>query len=198
MTAKSRPQGMSRPWRVLSCKQNEKRTSIRMREWRRMRAEWRVWPDRSCESGDRRGPARGRVFWRSRSVDRKRGLYPDEEPQLARPPHHRLPDEAVYEFPPNRDADRCCGQGRVQRRHRLSYRTGSSAAVAKESAARSPTARSLLDLVGPATVFDFRRQRARGCAHALPEGKCWAVDANAVAVKRVPRGCGDDQSRSVC
>ena len=97
---------------------------------------------------DRRGPARGRVFWRSRSVDSKRVLHPDEEPQLARPPHHRLPDEAVYEFPPNRDADRCRGQSRVQRRHRLSHRTGSSAAVAKESAARPPTARSLLDLVG--------------------------------------------------
>jgi len=31
--------------------------------------------------------------------DRKRVLHADEEPQLARPPHHRLPDEAVYEFP---------------------------------------------------------------------------------------------------
>src|SRR5271167_3413559 len=72
-------------------------------------------------------------------ADRKPVLHTDEEPQLARPPHHRLPDEAIYEFPPSRDADHCGGQSRVQRRHRLSYRTGSTAAVAKESAAWPPT-----------------------------------------------------------
>src|SRR6266478_6463264 len=87
-------------------------------------------------------PQRGALSGGRGRPDRKRVLHTDEEPQLARPPHHRLPDEAVYEFPPNRDADRCRGQSRVQRRHRLSYRTGSSAAVAKESAARPPTARS--------------------------------------------------------
>src|SRR5205814_8185829 len=75
-------------------------------------------------------------------ADRKRVLHADEEPQLARPPHHRLPDEAVYEFPPNRDADCCRGQSRVQRRDRLSHRTGSAAAVTKESAAGPPPSRS--------------------------------------------------------
>src|SRR5437016_7170320 len=89
------------------------------------------------------GASQGFVFSGGRGrPDRKRVLHADEEPQLARPPHHRLPDEAVYEFPPSRDADRCRGQGRVQRRHRLSHRTGSTAAVAKESAARPPTSRS--------------------------------------------------------
>ena len=43
---------------------------------------------------------------------------------LARSPHHRLPDEAIHEFPPERDGERCRGQGRVQRRHRLSHQTG--------------------------------------------------------------------------
>src|SRR5690242_14083966 len=42
--------------------------------------------------------------------DRKRVLHTDEEPQLARPPHHRLPDEAVHEFPPSRDAECCRGK----------------------------------------------------------------------------------------
>src|SRR5580704_3556150 len=60
----------------------------------------------------------------------------------------------------------------VQRRHRLSHRTGSSAAVAKESAARPPTARSLLDLVGrPRSLISGGLARVR--AHALTEGKCW-------------------------
>ena len=57
---------------MLRGKQDEKNASIGMRKCRRMRDEGRAWPDRSCESGDRRGPARGRVFWRSRSVDNKR------------------------------------------------------------------------------------------------------------------------------
>jgi hypothetical protein len=41
---------------LLGGKQDEKSTSIRMR--------------------DRRGPVRGRVFWRSRSADSKRVLHP--------------------------------------------------------------------------------------------------------------------------
>ena len=43
---------------------------------------------------------------------------------LARPPHHRLPDEAVHEFTPSRDADSCRGQSRVQRRYFCARRRG--------------------------------------------------------------------------
>ena len=56
---------------MLRGKQDERNASIGMRMFAN-RDEGRAWPDRSCESGDRRGPARGRVFWRSRSVDNKR------------------------------------------------------------------------------------------------------------------------------
>ncbi len=61
------------------------------------------------------GPARGGVFWRSRSLDGKRVVHADEEPPLARAPHHRLPDEALpdealHEFSPSRDAGHCGGQ----------------------------------------------------------------------------------------
>src|SRR5262249_21119596 len=65
-----------------------------------------VAPNRRRESGDRRGSARGRVFWQSRSADRKRVLHADEGPQLARQPHTRLSDVAIYEFPPSREATR--------------------------------------------------------------------------------------------
>src|SRR5258707_2824152 len=57
-------------------------------------------------------PQRGALAGGRGRPDRKRVLHADEEPQLARAPHHRLPDEAVYEFPPSRDADRYRGQGR--------------------------------------------------------------------------------------
>src|SRR5271169_5681578 len=88
----------------------------------------------------------GAVFSGGRGrPDRKRVLHADEEPQLARAPHHRLPDEAVHELPPSRDAECCRSQGRVQHCYRLSHRTGSAAAVAKESAARPATAGSAGD-----------------------------------------------------
>jgi Transposase DDE domain group 1 len=53
-----------------------------------------------------------------------------QEPFLARPPHHRLPNEAVHEFTPSRDADGYRGQSRVQRRHRLSHRAVTTTAIA--------------------------------------------------------------------
>ena len=43
---------------------------------------------------------------------------------LPQPPHHRLPDEAVHEFTPSRDADSCRGQSRVQRRYFCARRRG--------------------------------------------------------------------------
>jgi hypothetical protein len=46
--------------------------------------------------------------------DRKWVLHADEEPPLARSPHHRLPDEAVHEFPSHRAAGHRRGEGRVQ------------------------------------------------------------------------------------
>jgi hypothetical protein len=92
---------------MLRGEQDAKRASIRMSTVAGGVTKGGRSPDRRRESGDRRGSARGRVFWQSRSADRKRVLHADEEPQLARPPHHRLSDEAIYEFPPNRDADHC-------------------------------------------------------------------------------------------
>ena len=56
--------------------------------------------------------------------DRKRVFHADEEPPLARSPHHRLPDEVVHQFAPEGPAGHCRGQGRVQRRHRRSPRAG--------------------------------------------------------------------------
>ena len=66
-----------------------------------------------------------------------------EEPQLARRRH--ITDRRMRPYMSFRQAEtptRCRGQGRVQRRHRLSHRTGSATAFAKESAARPSTARS--------------------------------------------------------
>jgi hypothetical protein len=53
-----------------------------------------------------------------------------QEPLLARPPHYRLPNEALYEFTPSRDADGCRGQSRVQRCHRLSHGAVTTTAIA--------------------------------------------------------------------
>src|SRR5437868_7539167 len=63
-------------------------------------------------------PQRGALTGGRGRPDRKRVLHADEEPQLARAPHHRLPDEAVHDYRPDRDGERLRGQGRVQRRVR--------------------------------------------------------------------------------
>src|SRR6202048_2807935 len=49
-------------------------------------------------------PQRGALAGGRGRPDRKRVLHADEEPQLARAPHYRLPDEAVHEFPSSRHA----------------------------------------------------------------------------------------------
>jgi hypothetical protein len=79
---------------------------------------------------------------------------------------------AVHEFSPSRDANDCRGQGRVQCCHRLSHRTGSTAPLAKESAARPPKAGSAggglgrrggafaEERAGPAASGHFRRDPA--------------------------------------
>src|SRR6266446_5629840 len=85
-------------------------------------------------------PQRGALAGGRGRPDRKRVLHADEEPQLARAPHHRLPDEAVYEFSPDRDGERLRGQGRVQHRQRLSHGARSPAPFAKEIAAWPPAA----------------------------------------------------------
>jgi len=76
------------------------------------------------------------------------GSSRDEEPHLARPPHHRLPDEAVHEFPSNRAASHRRGEGRFQHRHRLSHRARPPASIAQESAARAAAARSACRCLG--------------------------------------------------
>src|SRR5882672_8270904 len=83
-------------------------------------------------------PQRGALAGGRGRPDRKRVLHADEEPQLARAQHHRLPDEAVYEFSPDRDGERLRGQGRVQHRQRLSHGARSPAPFAKEIAAWPP------------------------------------------------------------
>src|ERR1700730_2181561 len=89
-------------------------------------------------------PPQGALFSGGRGrPDRKRVLHADEEPQLARAPYHRLPDEAVYEFSPDRDGERLRGQGRVQHRQRLSHGARSPAPFAKEIAAWPPAAGSI-------------------------------------------------------
>src|SRR5258708_39537926 len=87
-------------------------------------------------------PQRGALAGGRGRPDRKRVLHADEEPQLARAPHHRLPDEAVYEFSPDRDGVSPRPRP-VQHRQRLSHGARSPAPFAKEIAAWPPAAGSL-------------------------------------------------------
>jgi hypothetical protein len=60
-------------------------------------------------------------------------LHADEEPHLAGPPHHRLPDEALHEVSRDRDDRRRRGQVRVQHRYRISHRARSPVASQKRA-----------------------------------------------------------------
>ena len=51
---------------------------------------------------------------------------------FARPPHHRLPDEAVHEVPSDRHRPDRRRQGRVQPVHRLPNREGPASSLAEE------------------------------------------------------------------
>ena len=97
--------------------QDERTASIRMR----MRRGWadggRAKPDR------RQSNPGGRVFATCLAVvsDRVKLLIrlTNEGSDLARPPHHRPPDEAVHELPTDPRRYRCCRQSRLQHGDRL-------------------------------------------------------------------------------
>ena len=68
---------------------------------------------------------------------------------MARPPYQRSPDEAVYEFSPQRPPGRRCRAVRVQHRHRLSHRGGPTTAVAEKAAEGRSPARPTCRGLGP-------------------------------------------------
>src|SRR5438105_5557403 len=137
-------------------------------------------------------PQRGALAGGRGRPDRKRVLHADEEPQLARAPHHRLPDEAVHDYPPDRDGERLRGQGRVQHRQRLSHGARSPAPFAKEIAAWPPTAGSIgrglgqrggavaQKRSGPAAGRHFRRDPAP----PSPTGAAGTTAARLAAAER--------------
>src|SRR5215472_15030057 len=119
--------------------------------------------------------------WRSRWAGYGAVLHGDEEPHLARPPRHRLPDEAVYDDPPNPAADH--RGGRVQHRDCLPYRERSPAAVREEPTQRefSPHARAkklaraaecLVYSLTPSGVLAENHPKNRGFVGILRGKKC--------------------------
>ena len=85
-----------------------------------------------------RFPQGADAVWRSERLGRACDSSSLEGSALAWPTYHRLPDEVVHEVPSEQFPSRRSREGWVFHRDRLSDRSRSAVAVAKEGAARTP------------------------------------------------------------